>query len=73
MYLIVQMKEELKEILNTNKKVILIASDFSRIEEALAILDMHKYIKCYLCMAGVFDYGEEGIISFDKAIRSLIS
>ncbi len=45
MYLIVQMKEELKEILNTNKEVILIASDFSRIEEALAILDMHKYIK----------------------------
>ena len=115
MYLIIQMKEELKEILNTNKKVILIASDFSKIEEALAILDMHKDIKVlsvddrcgqhenvqvitrdeereildlyymyefsdkFLALenssqyGSVFDYVEEGIISFDEAIRSLIS
>lgn len=97
------------------RKVILIASDFSRIEEALAILDMHKDIKMlsvdgrcnrhenaqvitrdeereildfyhmyefsdkFLVLenssqyGSVFDYVEAGIISFDEAIRSLIS
>ena len=108
------LKDILTEKMELNRKVI-IASDFSRIEEALAILDMHKDIKVlsvdnrcgqhenakvitrdeerelldlyhmyefsdkFLVLenssqyGSVFDYVEDGIISFDEAVRSLIS
>ncbi len=98
-----------------NKKVILIASDFSKTEEALAILDVYKDIKVLstnnMCSyhenaelityseeqelldlyhlyefsdrflvlenssmyGSVFHYVDEGVLSFDEAIRSLIS
>ncbi|WP_022755892.1 hypothetical protein [Butyrivibrio fibrisolvens] len=106
--------DKLMDTLSKNKKVILIASDFSKTEEALAILDVYKDIKVlstdgscsyhdnaeqiscgeeqelldlyYLYefsdkflvfenssnYGSVFHYVDEGMISFEEAINSLI-
>jgi hypothetical protein len=107
--------EELEVALNSNKKVVLISSDFPRIDETLDILDEYKNIRVlsadvvcnkfenakvitkkeeqgllnlyhmydvsdkFLVLenssqyGSVFDYVNEGIISFDEAIKMLIS
>ena len=107
--------DELEATLKKNKKVILIASDFFKTEETLAILDVYKDIKVlsaddrcsqydkaklitydeeqelldlyhmyefsdkFLVLenshqyGSVFHYVDEGLISFEEAIKSLIS
>lgn len=108
-------RDKLEGTLKDNRRVILIASDFSKTEEALAILDGYKDIKVLCAVPGcakfsnvqeisakqekelldlyhmyefsdkslvlengeqygsMLNYVEGGLISFDEALKALIS